>query len=272
MTAIPPMIKIMILNPIGEQTLNGLFAGMARNYKAPHTHVTVASLSLGAGSARTLLYPATRSLIFAELVRACLQAREEKYHVVIVNCFFDLLIDELRQIAGGMIIIGPGQAAIETALRLGKRYSIIVPSEVDEHSTDPLIRDLWFKYKPVSYRSIGMIPGKDIYGEGGDVSQLEERLYAQGRLAVESDGADILILGCTLGLGLFQGLMQAVNVPVIDAAVAALKTAELSAQMKEDYGWGTSRPSATKIFKEEEIKDLGFFHTPYEFSGRVEIK
>ena len=59
-----------------------------------------------------------------------------------------------------------------------------------------------------------------------DRERVMERVVAAGRLAVERDGAEVLILGCA-GLGDLAPRVQAVlGVPVIDPNAAALKLAE----------------------------------------------
>ncbi|MCY1374470.1 hypothetical protein D9M69_618140 [compost metagenome] len=66
-------------------------------------------------------------------------------------------------------------------------------------------------------------------------------MIAQGRRAIDEDGAEALILGCTLEFGFYRQLQDALGVPVIDSALAAFKRAEALADMKQRFDWKPSR-------------------------------
>ena len=70
------------------------------------------------------------------------------------------------------------------------------------------------------------------------------RLTEQGKKAIEEDGAEVLLLGCAGMAGADKILQSALQVPVLDGVVCAVKLAEIL----YDYGLRTSR--------------VGFFKTP----------
>src|SRR6185436_18136299 len=62
-----------------------------------------------------------------------------------------------------------------------------------------------------------------------------EKAAAAARIAVEQDGADVLVLGCMSMAflpGICEALAERVGVPVVNPVVAALKTAEAVASMR----------------------------------------
>ena len=68
-----------------------------------------------------------------------------------------------------------------------------------------------------------------------DPACTEERILEEARLAVEQDGADVIVLG------FYRTIQEELGVPVIDAIVAPLRYAELLADINTRHGWGTSR-------------------------------
>lgn len=258
-------MKIMFLNPVGDTIYNQPFADMARRYKDPNTQVTIASLHHSAGPMAAKAYGPTQTLVAAQIIQAAHQARRENYDAFVINCFGEYALNESRQIGGDMLVIGPAQCSIETALRLGRRYTMILNDEAQREHNEEALRDYGTKYRPVSYRSIGM-------GYDEDPAEVEAKLVEQGKLAVERDGAEVLLLACTLALGWHEKLQEAIGVPVVDPAVAALKTAELAVQMKRSCGWGSSNVGALKSPTEMELQGFRMLQGPYVFGERIEVE
>ncbi|KAL4897290.1 hypothetical protein BDV59DRAFT_198690 [Aspergillus ambiguus] len=244
-------------------------AEAAKKYKSDDTHITVASLSPSMGGYTSMVYPALRPVLYAELVRVCLHARMEGYDAIIVNCFGDPLIDELRQISGDMLIIGAAKSATQIARQLGERYSIMTVFDM-ESSTDPHVRCSLENSGAVSHRSVDMQFNNDLTLK--DAVGLEERIITQSRLAIEQDGAGVVVLGCVSMVGRGEKPMQAVGVPIIDPVVAAIKTAESLAQMRRDYGWGTCAKGRMNVPSMEELEMIASPAEPYRYSGRIEVE
>ncbi|KAL2788250.1 Asp/Glu/Hydantoin racemase-domain-containing protein [Aspergillus keveii] len=261
--------KIMLLNPVGGSGYNDLAAETVIKHKDPNTHVTIASLADRIGGTQTLGYPSIRPLLHAEMIRACLQARKENYDALIVNCFGDPMVDELRQIAGKrMLVLGVRQTAVHTASQLGKRYAVLLPYEM-QGSPDPFFRGIVEDTRSaVAHPVVDLVFNNDLKPK--DIDSLRNSLAKHGRLAVEQDGADALILGCTMMLGCWRGLQEAVGVPVIDPTVAALRAPTAAAQLNRVFGWGSSAKG--KVPTDEELEMVAGSEKSYPFSGRIEIE
>ncbi|MCS7135065.1 MAG: aspartate/glutamate racemase family protein, partial [Candidatus Aenigmarchaeota archaeon] len=74
----------------------------------------------------------------------------------------------------------------------------------------------------------------------------------QGRQAINKDGAEVLLLGCAGMAGLEESIEEALNVPVIDGIVSAVKMLEGLV----DYGKKTSK---IRTFKQPEKKVIHGF-------------
>src|SRR5262249_12609964 len=84
---------------------------------------------------------------------------------------------------------------------------------------------------------------------------------AAGRKAVEQDHAEALILGCTMEIGFYRQVEEALGVPVIDVAIAALKRAEYGALLKRQCGGVPSRKWSCEAPPEEENARFARFPT-----------
>src|SRR5262249_60875807 len=76
------------------------------------------------------------------------------------------------------------------------------------------------------------------------------------REAVSADGAEVLVLGCTIDYGFFEQLQEDVGAPVVDATVAPFKYAELMADVAA-LGWRPSRVGGYASPPRRELEEFG---------------
>ena len=67
----------------------------------------------------------------------------------------------------------------------------------------------------------------------------------------------MIILGCTALYGFYRELQEELEVPVIDSMIAALKTAEFAAELKNQFGWSHSKIGGHESSSPEEIAAWG---------------
>ena len=73
-----------------------------------------------------------------------------------------------------------------------------------------------------------------------DPDLTRKRLVSAAREAVDADGAEVVVLGCTIEYGFFSDLQAEIGAPVVDATVAPFKYAELLADLA-GLGWRPSK-------------------------------
>lgn len=64
-----------------------------------------------------------------------------------------------------------------------------------------------------------------------DPAKTKRRLLEVANAAVETDGAEVIIMGCAGMAGYAEEIEQALNIKVLDPAAVALKTAEAMADL-----------------------------------------
>ena len=148
-----------------------------------------------------------------------LRAEAEGADAVIVDCALDPILSASRQ-AVHIPVIGAGQAAYCLALALGDRFSIVGPLKCLVPEYRRRIHEYGLSDRLASIRSIDT-PILDLLSD-----QAIQAFVREGRLAVEQDQAEVLVLGCTGMSPAVPRLQQMLEVPVVDPAGAAIALAE----------------------------------------------
>jgi len=158
------------------------------------------------------------------IVDEVVKGEKKGYDAAIIDCFGDPSVKAAREVVK-IPVIGPRESALHIACMLGTRFSVITVGglPVTKLLTSS-IHELGFGYKFASIRNTGLM----VLDIDEDQKITIDRLVNEGKKAIEEDGADVLVLGCT---GLSETaqkykLQERVGVPVVDPTLAALKIAE----------------------------------------------
>lgn len=261
-------LKIMYLNPVGFSAYDAFFAEMIKENKFSNSEVHVTSLNGSVGQMDNLEYRTYNALIASDLIKATRQAAIEGFDALIVGCFYDPYLLDAREISGEMVVIGPCESSVEIALKLSNKFSVIIGQKKWEHEMHSTIKEYGYADQLASFRDVCMtVPEFQ-----KDHKLTEEKLMEAAQLAIEKDGAESIILGCTLEFGFFEKIQQKFNIPVIDPSIAALKQAEQSANLKKQFGWKPSRHWSTQAPPEADIARFNLFSKEYQFGNRIILK
>jgi len=139
----------------------------------------------------------------------------------VIACFDDPGLHAAREVARGPVI-GICQAAIQVAMTISRRFSIIttLPRSI------PIIEDLVSDYGADRHcRNVRAI-NLPVLGLEEDPTMAEQLLIREIETAKHQDRAEAIILGCAGMSALCDRLREATGVPVIDGVTAAIKMAE----------------------------------------------
>lgn len=157
-----------------------------------------------------------------EIVKMAMQAEKDGFDAVVIYCFSDPALDACRE-AVSIPVVGGGQSSCLVSMMLGRQAGIIITDK------RRMSEKLAFRYQTgLMPDNIHAIHSVDLH----DVDVWKERkktvdlLYLSGRELMEKEGAQVIILGCLSLLGLAEPLSERLQVPVIDAARAAVSMAE----------------------------------------------
>lgn len=212
----------MSAGPLGPAELvrrRGLLEGWA----AAGTHIEVAD---SPGGPLSIESHAESQLCVPPMMRA-LQRRTEPPDVIIVGCFGDPGLDALRE-AFDAPIVGPFDAAMHLGAQLGDRVGVVTILDSVVPLLDRLVRGMGMSSRYAGAVAIDM----PVLELRRDPVAVGSRVVASGRTMLDR-GADVIVLGCMslAFLGIAEQTTGALEVPVINPARCALKTAEaLAAQ------------------------------------------
>jgi len=98
-----------------------------------------------------------------------------------------------------------------------------------------------------SFRVIGFTVPRMI----AEPEKLKEAIRREAKKAVE-DGAEVIILGCTIESGFMKELIETLKVPVLDAVVTSWKYAEMMVDLYRKVGLVHSKSFGYEIPPKEE--------------------
>ena len=160
----------------------------------------------------------------ASIFEAGCRAQDEGYAAVCIDTMSDSGVAALRSVLD-IPVFGPGKVSMLTALMLGDRFSILTMSSRWKPLYKKALDELGLHHKCASVRAIEVPPDNQ-----GLLSGKEDAVFplleAAARLAIEVDGAEVLILGSTTMHQAHAYLEARLPVPVINPGPLSYKMAE----------------------------------------------
>ena len=239
--------KILWINPIGTNIFDKPILDYLNTVKDENTELEVISFNYGP---HHLEYHFYEALVGMDILRAIKDAEKKGFDAAIIGCFYDPYLTEAREITN-IVVTAPAEASLAIANSLGHKFSIIVGRKKWIPKMEENIIKYGLKDKLASFKSIDM--GVLEFQEKKE--EVEKRLFEAGKEAVEKDGAEVLILGCTAQFGFYKKLQEKLNVPVIDATIAPLKYAEFLVNLKKKVGLSHSKIGKYQSPPISEIKE-----------------
>jgi allantoin racemase len=244
--------------------------------KTPDTEITIRLLRSGLNRLHEFAYSHLHYLNDREVFEAVLQGEKDGFDAVIVYCFSDPALEEMRQ-ALRIPVIGLGQSSMMVASLMGARFGLVAMSAASTARNEQLARKYGFFDKIISPIRPLPLPlaeqEKSILnaGPGIDAFRQVAREYIQ-------DGAEVLIAACgALNLVLKfcpgcpelpDGLSELDGVPIVDSVSAAVKLAEMLVEFKmAGIPWISRKGAYSQPAEEitaEAIRKMG-----YEFGGVI---
>ncbi|MGQ9616013.1 MAG: aspartate/glutamate racemase family protein [Spirochaetota bacterium] len=245
-------MKILWINPVGsdafDMTIGKLLKGASRD------NTTIDVISLPGDRPKHLEYHSYEGLVVGDIVNIT-YSLSNKYDGIVIGCFYDVGLREAREVSRRAIVTAPCESSLVFASHLGNSFSILV----GRRKWIPKMRENVYTYG-YGHRLASMRPlGMGVYDFQTDREKTAKTMMEQGAKAIEEDGAEVLILGCTIEFGFHEKMQKAHGVPVIDAVLAPFKLVELLSETAGRFGWYPSRKWGSEEPPEKEIREMGIF-------------
>lgn len=228
------MTKILFIDPVGTNLFDQPIKEYLETAKRPETQVDVVSLQRGP---MHLEYHYYEALVLADTLHAVRKAELDGYDAAVIGCFYDPGLLEAREITERLVVTAPAEAAMHIATTLGHTFSILVGRRKWIPKMHENVVKYGFSDQLASFKSLDM----GVYDFQKDPAKTAQRMRDAAREAVEVDGAEVIILGCTIEFGFYKELQEELGVPVIDAILAPFKYAEFLTELKGRFSWTHSK-------------------------------
>jgi len=240
-------MRILYIRPVAESTQAEEMKAVLK--KAARNDTDVSVTSLPPDRPKHLEYHAYEAIAVNDIV-SIVRSKREEVDGFILGGFYDMGLRAAREISGRAIVTAPCEASTSIARALGARFSVLV----GRRKWIPKMTDNVIRYghgaAMASMRPIGL----GVEAIRDDPERALVRLREEARRAIEEDGAEVIILGCTAKYGFDEELTKELGAPVIDSMVAALRYAEMLAGT-----WLPSRLGGSEPPPEREIEAWGLF-------------
>ena len=253
-------MRILWINPIGTDAFDVDMAKILKEVRREGTIVDV--LSFPSSRPIHLEYHAYEGLVIGDIVKS-VYLFSDKYDGIVIGCFYDVGLREAREVSGRAIVTAPCQASLVFASHLGNTFSVLVGRRKWIPKMKENIETYGYGNRLISMRTLEL----GVHDFQADGAKTRDRLLEEGRKAVEEDGAEVLILGCTAEYGFSDTMQKVLNVPVIDAVLSPFKLVELLAETAVKFSWYPSRKWGGQSPPPEEVEAWGLFKEDQSIIG-----
>ena len=219
---------IELITPIvteGVRSLDDVKALESEALSVRHSLIDIGPSSIESEFDEALAVPGT--------LEKAIAAEKAGAQAIVIDCMGDPGLRACRETVG-IPVVGAGQAALHFANMLGCRFSFITVLERIRPMMDHIIRGYGLSEHYASFRAID-IP---VLSLSEDITELQRALAKASAQAIDQDGADAIILGCTGFFGCAEAIRESLakdgygkQVPVIDPIPVAIHLAETLAKL-----------------------------------------
>jgi allantoin racemase len=211
-------MKIMVINPNTSIPMTNQIRTALEIIKRPDTELTVTCPQKGPETIESAYDEAYAIPPTLELVK---KADQDGFDAVILACFSDPGLEAAKEITN-IPVVGIEEATLHMAAMLGAKFTIMTPRKQRIPSKVEHVHLRGMSHFLASVRSLDLTVAQT----ESDPVKTKQRLVEVSKIAVEVDGAEIIIMGCAGMSGYAQEIEQTLNVKVLDPSAVALKTAE----------------------------------------------
>ncbi len=234
--------RILVVNINTTESFTNKIKKAAKAYARPDTEIITVTATRGTCSMEDFYDEYLCTIGVVEATRKIMT--KEKINSIILGCAADAGLYTLKEVFD-IPAIGLVESMVGMANILGYKFSILTFLNRFVPNIELLIRKYGQEHRCASIRSINM----NVLDIGSKPNLVFQKLEKEGRKAIEEDGADVILLGCTGMSNLDKKLEKKLKVPVLDGYACAVKMAEAL----YDYNL---KPGKIHLFQKSEPKEV----------------
>lgn len=160
------------------------------------------------------------------ILQQVVSAETEGCDAVVIDCAADPALRAAREISE-LPVVSAGEASYHAAMMVAGKFSVITVLPTTANEISDHLKMYGFSSRVASVR-LANVPVLALEDE----QEAEEHLYAAARKAIDEDGAQAIVLGCTGMMAMRDSLEKRLGAPVIEPYLAAIQFAASLVRMK----------------------------------------
>jgi allantoin racemase len=228
--------RIAFINPFGTAAFDAIIEETLVPYAGAGTAVDVIHLE---GVPENIDYYYPKHLMELAIFRVVRRLEADGYDAVVVGCCYDPGVKVARELVD-IPVVGPLEAAMNHASYFGHRFTVIT----DHRKAVPWLEDLVRLHGTTNCRGVSCIDWY-ITDMITDPTAVADDAAARSLKALDEDGSEVIILGCTIIAGCLEREIMTTGrhreLPILNPNLLALKTAESLADLHRAGKYAISR-------------------------------
>ncbi len=214
-------MRLLLINPNTSEAITAKVAAAARAVARPDTEIVAVGGRFGGR------YIASRAA-YAIAAHAALDAwaAAPAHDVVVLACFGDPGLDGLRELSDRPVL-GLADASIRHACRLGERFAIVTGGERWGPMLEEFVAVRGLGARLAGIRTVAPDGAAIASDPAGSIAVLRQACAA----AIDTDRADVVILGGAGLAGLAATVGDGLKAPVLDSVELTVRLAESAVEV-----------------------------------------
>jgi allantoin racemase len=237
--------RILYIDPVGKGVVEEGHQFLT-SHQREDTELKMVMLPRGP---EHLEYRYYEALVLVDILHLVQAAERDGFDAAIIGCFYDVGLQAAREVSERMPVVAPCEASTHIAATLGDKFSIIVGRRKWIPEMMENVIRYGMKDRLASFKSVDL----GVLEFHQDEEETARRFRQAAHEAVDREGAEVIILGCTATYGFYRELQEELGVPVLDSMIVALKAAEFAAELKSRLWWSHSKVGAYESPPQEEF-------------------
>lgn len=210
-------MRILVVNVNTSASMTATIARAARRNASPGTEIVALQPAFGAEGVDC----AFESYLAAVAVIDRVVTYRERYDAVVLAGFGEHGRDGLQEVIDAPVV-EICEAAAHAAMMVGRTYSVVTTLRRSATAVEDRLRLAGLDQRCASVRATDVGTAEI----DSDPVRAMQAIIGEARLAVETDHAEVICLGCAGMAGLEEAITESLGVPVIDGVGAAVRFVE----------------------------------------------
>jgi allantoin racemase len=215
-------LRILVINPNSSEAMTTSIRSFLTQIKRLDTELTVIRLEGAPLAIQSATDAALATPLLLEKIR---WANRERFDAIVLACFSDPGLEPAREVSE-ILVLGIQETTLHIAACLGHKYTVLTPLAARIASKEQDVRRFKAESACASVRALDMTVAET----EADPVRAKERILNVARLAIDEDGAEVLVLGCAGMVGYAEDVERELGIVVLDPTTIAFKVAEALAE------------------------------------------